>query len=122
MLEMRLTGRVERYPEGKVSAKGVNYCRVTVEVRPERSQYSKKINLTGFGDVARGMERHLNVGDTVEVVCEPQAKAWMSKKNNEPQASLEGIVRTYKVISSMTQPQTPVQVPEATITDEDIPF
>jgi len=120
MLEMRLQGRVERYPEGKVSAKGVHYCRVTVEVTPSRSQYSKKINLTGFGDIAQAMERHLSVGDTVEVVCEPQAKAWLSKKNNEPQASLEGIIRTYKVLTTTAKPV--IAAPETNMTDEDIPF
>ena len=122
MLEMRLQGTVSQYPDLKTSARGVQYCRVTVEVPSGKAgTYAKRVNLTGFGDTAVALNDALSPGDQVEIIAEPQAKAYMSKKTNEPAASLEGIVRTYKVLSAKAK--APVaKAPEPAFDESDIPF
>lgn len=116
MLEMRIKGKVSKGPEPKVSAKGVSYCKFTVEVPTKQGAWPKRVYLTAFGGLAQDAER-LGLGYEVEVIAEPGARGYLDKLG-KPTGLLEGIVRSCKVTSA----PAPTAAPEASLTDEDIPF
>lgn len=118
MLVMQVRGKVAKFPESKVSAKGVAYARVVVKTPPtsRKQDWGKSVYLTAFGNMV-GQVEMLQVGAEVEVVCEPGARGWLDKQNKVA-AMLEGVIKTLKVLSD---PQ-PIAEMQPSFEESDIPF
>lgn len=120
MLLMQLRGKVVGHPQAKLSVKGTAYTKLVVEVPAgKKGEWGKRVFLTAFGHQAGDCER-LGEHYEVEITAEPQARGYADKLG-KPAAVLEGIVRSVKVLST-PQPVNFGEVPEPTISEDDIPF
>lgn len=122
MLKMSARGRVIKHPEMKISQKGTQFLKFTIEVPAAREgQWSKRVYLTAFGNLAKDFETKLFEGSEVEVEAEPSARAYLDKMN-KPTGLLEGIARSIRVLSSPKVVIAPQPQQETFITEDDIPF
>lgn len=119
MLTMTAKGKVTKYPEVKISQRGVSYVKFMIEIPAGEGKWPKRVYLTGFGQLVQDIQSRVQSGCEIEIQAEPSARGYTDKMGKVT-AALEGIVRSFKVLS--TPAQVAVQRQESTLTDEDIPF
>jgi hypothetical protein len=93
--EFRIVGRVFDTPILKVSAKGTNYIKPTVQVKAGPKAFPRKWFVVGFGDIADDFSLNAKVGDTVEVKGELQ----IQKNTTTDRWETSYIMREFKTLA-----------------------
>lgn len=98
MFSLNLVGQVTTTPELKVSVKGTQYLKFTVEVPQPEGRWSKRVGVTVFGNQAVTLAAQIPApGCIVSVVGEPEARGYLDK-TNKPRGALDCVGREVRVL------------------------
>jgi len=115
--KVELIGTVENldfkeFPSGK--------CLITISVTTQYKQYKERHRVTAWEELAKDCDLLLQNGDTVSVEGRLNTNSYVDKKENKKKWITQ--VVAYKVENLSGRDEEPVDVPESTISDEDVPF